>query len=88
MYTESESSSIFIESFKFLAIDKSEENEPCYYEVTDDDLEIYMNGGFLQRGNSYTKGIMDLLDEYVFRVETGNWVDHIDMIKHGSIIIE
>jgi hypothetical protein len=72
--------------FRFLAVDKSLENEPAYYTLSEEMFTTCLQGGVIN--NYYVTGIFDLVSEYYHRNKINNWDDHYEMIVEGEIIIK
>jgi hypothetical protein len=73
--------------FKFIVAETACNNKPLVFEVSKEDLEIGMNGGFSKSTGKRMKGFTELIEEVEWHQETGEWEIKKEVQDNGGILI-
>ena len=73
--------------FKFIVAETACNNKPLVFEVSDQDLEIGMNGGISKSSGKRMKGVSELIEEVEWHQETGEWEIKKEVQDNGGILI-
>jgi hypothetical protein len=72
--------------FKFIVAETACNNKPLVFEVSDQDLEIGMNGGISKSSSKRMKGVSELIEEVEWHQETGEWEIKKEVIDNNGVI--
>jgi len=72
--------------FKFIVAETACNNKPLVFEVSEEDLEIGLNGGISKSSGKRMKGFAELIEEVEWHQETGEWEIKKEVVDNNGII--